>query len=170
MLSSVTDAYQPIEAECRITRQCLEVLLRHRFPVDILTKSPLALRDMDLFKKSADTEVGITITTDEEKIRRIFEPGAPAIEDRIKALREIHRHGIRTYVFIGPLLPMNPERLAESILRHADSVLIDRMNYVSKTRDLYRKHGLTEWLVRDRVDDVIRRLKKSLGRKEVRLC
>ena len=51
MISSVTDAYQPIESKYKLTRQCLEILLQSQFPVDILTKSPLVLRDIDLIKK-----------------------------------------------------------------------------------------------------------------------
>ena len=72
LISSVTDAYQPIESKYKLTRQCLEILLQSQLPVDILTKSPLVLRDMDLIKKFKDIEVGITITTHEEKIICIF--------------------------------------------------------------------------------------------------
>src|SRR3989304_2124443 len=63
MISSVTDAYQHIESKYKPTRQCLEILLQNQSPVDILTKSPLVLRDMDIIKKFKDIEVGITITT-----------------------------------------------------------------------------------------------------------
>lgn len=72
MVSSVTDAYQPIEAKYKLTRKCLEILLQNQFPVDILTKSPLVLRDLDLIKKFKDIEVGVTITTNDDKIRKVF--------------------------------------------------------------------------------------------------
>ena len=80
MISSVTDPYQPMEEKYKLTRRCLEVLLPHQFSVDILTKSPLVLRDLDLLKKFKEMEVGITITTDDDEIRKIFEPNAPPIE------------------------------------------------------------------------------------------
>lgn len=90
ILSSVTDAYQPLEMKYKITRQCLENLIDSRFPVDILTKSPLVLRDMDLIRKFKDINVGITITTDDDKIRKLFEPKAPPIGARIHALKTLH--------------------------------------------------------------------------------
>ena len=77
MISSVTDAYQQIESKYKLTRQCLEILLQNQSPVDILTKSPLVLRDMDIIKKFKDIEVGITITTNDEEISRVFEANAP---------------------------------------------------------------------------------------------
>jgi DNA repair photolyase len=126
MISSVTDAYQPIEARYKLTRKCLEVLLEHQFPVDILTKSPLVLRDMDLIKEFKDIEVGVTITTNDEKIRKIFEPKAPSITARINTLKKLHNNGINTYAFIGPVLPMNPEALLERMISHVDSIIIDR--------------------------------------------
>jgi hypothetical protein len=57
-------------------------------------------------------------------------------------LKELHQKGIPTHAFVGSLLPMNPEVLARALLPYADSVLIDRMNYVSKTIALYRSEGL----------------------------
>ena len=83
MISSVTDPYQPVEDQYKLIRQCLEVLLAYQFPVSILTKSSLVLRDLDLIKRFKEMEVGITITTDDDKIREIFEPNAPSIETRI---------------------------------------------------------------------------------------
>jgi DNA repair photolyase len=167
MVSSVTDPYQPLEKKEGLTRQCLLALLDYRFPVDILTKSPLVLRDVDLLGKFEELEVGITITTDDERMREVFEPGAPPINERLKALRALRRNGISTYVFIGPVLPMNPESLAEKIRPYAGSVLIDRMNYVSKTSWVYRKLGLMRWLDRDFTDEVIRRLAGNLANASV---
>lgn len=162
IISSVTDAYQPVEGKYKITRQCLEVLSGHQYEVDILTKSPLVLRDMDIIKQFREIDVGITITTDDDKIRKIFEPNAPPINARVNALKRLHENGIKTYVFIGPVLPMNPVALVEKITPYADSVLIDRMNYTSKTVNIYRRMNLTGWLDRDFTDNIIQRLKNGL--------
>ena len=170
MISSVTDPYQAIENQFKITRRCLEVLLPYQFPVNILTKSPLVLRDLDLIKKFKEIEVGITITTDDDKTREIFEPNAPSIETRIHALKELSESGIKTYAFIGPLLPLNPEVLAEKMRPYIQSVLIDRMNYVSKTRKIYEFRKLKQWLEYDFVDEIIQRLEIGLEEKEVSIC
>jgi DNA repair photolyase len=170
MLSSVTDPYQPLEKKYALTRRCLEILLEHQFSVGILTKSPLVLRDLDLIRQFDDIEVGMTITTEDEEIRKVFEPGAPAIAARIQALKELHDRGVSTYAFIGPLLPQHPEVLAGEISPHVDSVLIDRMNYLNKTIGLYRRHHLSEWVEDDLIDDVLYRLKQAFSGKEVNIC
>jgi DNA repair photolyase len=146
MLSSVTACYQPLEERCRLTRRCLELLLAHRFPVRILTKSPLVLRDLDLLRKFPEIEVGLTVTTDDERMRRLFEPGAPPIVARVDALRCLREAGVRTYVFIGPMLPLDPARLAAMLRGHVDETLIDPMNYAGKTRTLFRRLGEERWL------------------------
>jgi len=102
---TVTDAYQPLERECGITRDCLEALLDHPHPISILTKSALALRDLDLVKKLKDVQVAFTITTLDEEVRRRFEPGASPVAARLKALRAFSEAGIPTWAFCGPLLP-----------------------------------------------------------------
>lgn len=170
IISSVTDPYQPVEKKYMITRKCLKILALHRFPVDILTKSPLVLRDIDIIPKLKDAEVGITITTDDDNIRSIFEPYAPAISSRIDALKKLHEKGINTYVFIGPALPMNPERLAKKIRPFADSVLIDRMNYAYRVQGLYKKHRIENWLDEDFIEKIFSRLKKSFSGKNVEVC
>jgi len=167
MVSSVTDAYQAVEARYELTRKCLEVLSLFKFPVSILTKSPLVLRDMDIILKLDEAEVGLTISTDNDRTRKIFEPFAPPVAARIDALQKLHKAGISTYVFIGPLLPMNPESLAKQISPYTDSILIDSMNYVSKTEWLYKKNGLLKWLDTDFINDIISRLKKNLPAKEI---
>jgi DNA repair photolyase len=171
MISSVTDAYQErVEGKYKLTRRCLEALLRYQFSVGILTKSPLVLRDLDLLEQFKDVEVGFTVSTDRDEIRKIFEPQAPPIQARLQALKTLHEKGIKTYAFIGPVLPMNPERLAESLRPHIDSLLIDRMNYVSKTRKLYRLKDLDEWLDYDFVDEILERLQAGFAGKEVCIC
>lgn len=170
LISSVTDAYQPIESKYKLTRQCLEILLQSQFPVDILTKSPLVLRDTDLIKKFKDIEVGITITTNDEKMQKIFEPNAPSIMARIRTLKALHDKGINTYAFIGPVLPMNPETLSEKIRPHVDSIIIDKMNYPSKTFTIYNRMNLSKWLDKDFIDDIIQRLKNGFLGKTVDIC
>jgi DNA repair photolyase len=170
MISSVTDAYQPIEARYKLTRKCLEVLLQYQFPVDILTKSPLVLRDLDLIKKFNDIEVGVTVTTNDEKIRKVFEPKAPSITARIDTLKKLHNNGINTYAFIGPVLPMNPEALLKKISPHVDSIIIDKMNYTSKTLKIYKRMNLNKWLEDGFIENIIQRLENGFAGKPVSIC
>ncbi len=170
MISSVTDAYQPIEAKYKLTRKCLEVLLQYQFPVDILTKSPLVLKDLDLIKEFNDIAVGVTITTNYEKIRKVFEPKAPSIIARINILKKLHNNGINTYAFIGPVLPMNPEALLEKISPYVDSIIIDRMNYTSKTLKIYKRMNLSKWLEDGFIENIIQRLENGFAGKPVSIC
>ena len=143
MLSSVTDAYQPLEKKYQLTRQCLEAILPCRFPIDILTKSALILRDLSLIKQfGEEAEVGFSIATDDVKLAHTFEPHAATIDERIEALGEFHKAGVSTYAFIGPILPQDPKKLAKKLLGKVDSVLIDRMNYSGNVSGLYKKMNL----------------------------
>jgi DNA repair photolyase len=139
-ISGVCDAYQPLERKYELTRKCLEILVAHGWPITIQTKSPLVLRDIDLFKKARDIEVGGTITTADDNIRRLFEPNAPPINERIKALAELHKAGIRTFAMIAPLLPGAGE-LVGMLSGKVDYILIDRMNY-HYSDWVYRKYKL----------------------------
>ena len=141
-VSSVCDPYQPLEAKYGLTRRCLEELTKSRFPVNIQTKSKLVLRDLDLFREFEQIEVGFTIATNDEGIAKLFEPGAAPVSERLKALERIHSSGIKTYAFIGPLLPGNPEKLVADLFGLVNKVFIDRMNYLSSIRGFYRKAGL----------------------------
>jgi DNA repair photolyase len=101
-LSSSSDPYQPVEARYGLTRRCLQALLRNGFPVSILTRSPLVLRDIDLLTKFEWARVGMSITTVPD---RKFEPGVPPLERRIATLRRLHEAGIRTWVSLAPVIP-----------------------------------------------------------------
>src|SRR5512142_1662683 len=69
-VSGVCDPYQPLEGRYKLTRQCLEILAEHEWPVIIQTRSPLVLRDLDILKRGKDFEVGMSVTTADDKVRR----------------------------------------------------------------------------------------------------
>ncbi len=143
-VSSVCDPYQPLEKKYRLTRQCLDVLLERQFPLNLQTKSALVVRDLDLLRGFEEAEVGFTITTDNEEIAKLFEPYASPVEDRIDALGEIRSRGIKTFAFIGPILPGNPNRLIQRLAGKVNKVYIDRMNYMSTICRFYYDHDLKE--------------------------
>lgn len=105
--SSVTDPYQGLEAKYQLTRQCLKILADWEFQgtLSILTKSDLVTRDIDLFKRFAHPVVGLTVTSTDDNISRYFEKFAPPVSARFDALKKLNDAGIRTYAFVGPLLP-----------------------------------------------------------------
>lgn len=127
-ISGVCDPYQPLEATYGLTRNCLEILIRHDWHVVIQTRSPLVLRDVDLLKEAHALEVGLSITTANDDIRKLFEPKAPSIMERLRTIDELHRHGLTTYVMIAPVLP-DAEKLVGLLEGKVDYVIIDRMNY-----------------------------------------
>jgi DNA repair photolyase len=141
-VSGVCDPYQPLEAKYKLTRKCLEILVQNNWPVFIQTRSPLVIRDVDIFKESKNIEVGLSITSANDEIRKIFEPKAPPIGERLNALKLLHQNGIRTYVMIAPILP-EAENLIGILAGKVDYIIIDRMNYFHADR-IYEKHGWRE--------------------------
>jgi DNA repair photolyase len=139
-VSGVCDPYQPLEAQYKLSRRCLEILGQHNWPVAVQTRSPLILRDIDILKEARDFEVGFTVTTMDDGIRKLFESSAPPIKDRLNALDVLHRAGMRTYAMIAPMLP-GAENLAEALEGKVDYIIVDRMNY-NHADWVYRKFGL----------------------------
>jgi DNA repair photolyase len=148
-LSTVTDPYQPIEKKYQLTRKCLEVLLEAQFSVNLLTRSSLCLRDIDLFKQFKKIEVGFSITTHDEGIKKIFEPYSSPIQARVNTLRALRQEKIQTFAFIGPMLPLDPKSMVAMLDGLMDEVLIDRMNYPNKVKSIYRKAKLDQYLEED---------------------
>jgi DNA repair photolyase len=132
LLSSVTDPYQPAEGKYEVTRSILRVLREYDFPVQILTKSSLILRDLDVITELHEVEVGITLTCMNDSVRRVFEPGASTIIERLDALKKLSEVGVATYAFLGPLLPYLCEERLEELLNiladRVNRVLVDRLN------------------------------------------
>jgi DNA repair photolyase len=145
-ISGVCDPYQPAEKQYRLTARCLEILAEHQWPVTLQTKSSLVLRDIAILQKFKDIEVGFSITTADEKIRAIFEPGASPIRERIRALEVLHTRGIQTFAMIAPILP-GAEGLIEALPGKVDHILIDRLNYSYANR-IYTANKL-DWALKD---------------------
>lgn len=106
---SVTDPYQGVEAKYELTKQCLEIVansdIKNEIEVSLLTKSPLITRDIEILKRIPNLEIGMTISSIDDKISRLFECYAPPSSLRIEALKKLNDAGINTYAFVGPLLP-----------------------------------------------------------------
>jgi len=102
------------------------------FKPSILTKSSLFIRDMDLLKKFEEAEVGITITSLNDW--KNFEPGSSPTTDRINALRKAHDSGLKTYVFLGPVLPYITDNSFDELMSKisfVDRIMVDRLNIKS---------------------------------------
>jgi DNA repair photolyase len=119
-----TDPYQWVESRYRLTREVLEALRDFDTPVSVLTKSPLALRDLDLYKEMAkrvDVSVSLSVPTLDERAWRATEPHTPHPRARLEAMAEFRRNGIRSGVMVAPLMPGindSPEQV-EPILKRA---------------------------------------------------
>lgn len=126
MLSSVCDAWQPVEKEALLTRHCLEILLRYRYEISTLTKSALARRDLDLLA-SGNVDFGVTVTTLDPHLASIIEPGASPPAERLAVLEEAKNKGIRSYAFVGPLLPFlsDTEENIKSLLKAIKDIGVD---------------------------------------------
>jgi len=132
-LSTVTDPYQPIEARLRLTRRCLEILVRKGFPVSIQTKSKLVLRDLDLIK-AGKVDVGMTITTMDDSLASMVEPRSSRPSERAEALRRLAEEGVETWVFLGPIIPRlndseeSIRRVVEVAYETGSELIVDKLN------------------------------------------
>jgi len=127
-VSSACDAWQPVEARYGLTRRCCELLLERGFQVNVLTKSALVLRDLEVFA-GRTAQIGTTITTLDERLARLWEPGAGTIDQRFQVIEEARRWGLPTSVMFGPLLPWlsDDEASIEAMFRRAKTLGINRI-------------------------------------------
>ena len=127
-VSSACDGWQPVEAEWRLTRRCCELLLEHGFQVHVLTKSALVLRDLDVFA-GHPASIGITLTTLDERLRELWEPGAASVRERLAVIKAARDAGLQTSVMFGPLLPFLSDSQAaiDALLEQAADLGVDRI-------------------------------------------
>ena len=182
-MSSVTDPYQPIERKLGITRDLLNIMAeRHKPKLVVQTRSPMVVRDCDLFRRIEDNggrvQVNMTVTTDDEDIRRIFEPYWPSNSVRMRAIAEIHAAGIETCITMTPLLLVKDAyAFSESLLKTdikkfiAQPFHFQKGKFIANTREkafamMTEKLGCTPSSFRDEYmrhyDEVFKVLHKGL--------
>ncbi len=121
-MSSVTDPYQPVDRELELTRGILKIMAdRHAPKLVVQTRSPTVVRDCDLFKQIEENggrvQVNMTVTTDDEDVRRTFEPFCPSNMVRIRAIGEVQAEGIEACITMTPLLVvMSPYAFADRLV------------------------------------------------------
>ncbi len=119
---SMNDPYMPVEKELQLSRKALELIKKYRFPVHLITKSTLVLRDMDILKEISTTyaAVSITITTANDALSKKIEPGAPCSSERFEAVKTLNQNGIYCGILLMPVLPYltdQPENIEEIVIR-----------------------------------------------------
>lgn len=120
-MSSVTDPYQPVERKLRLTRHWLEKLAEQKPKLVVQTRSPDVTRDCDLFQKIEENggkvQVNMTVTTDDEEIRKAFEPFCPSNSVRMNAIRKVKEAGVEACITMTPLLIVSdPDAFADELL------------------------------------------------------
>ena len=166
--SSATDPYQPIERRLELTRALLQVLL-FAFParLHIQTRSPLVVRDIDLFKRfGRSLDVGISIPTDSDVVRKAFEPRAPSIGRRLAAARHLKESGIYITASVAPLLPCTPERLANLLRPCFHRAWVDGINFYEKEvplREIYVANGWENYLSPEHAENTRQILARTIG-------
>lgn len=137
LLGTVCDPYQPAEEIFQLSRRALEILGLAGYQVEVMTKSDLVLRDLNLLKKFPGFSVEMTITTIDERVSALFEPNAPSPARRLRAVAALVQAGVATTVFFGPVLPYFSDSFEQmvAILSAIKStgcrrVIIDKLNYL----------------------------------------
>ncbi len=145
-MSTVTDPYQPIERDLGLTRGLLDVMARHTPRLVVQTRSPDVTRDIDLFRRieanGGRVQVNMTVTTDDEDVRKEFEPWCPSNASRLRAIGEVAAAGVQACITMTPLLLVNaPERFAADLLATGVERFIiqtfhfEKGKYTAQTRD-----------------------------------
>jgi len=168
-LSGNTDAYQPIERRLGVTRRCLEVLAEFRNPVQIVTKSHLVTRDVDLLRELARhraATVTLSITTLRSDVQRVMEPRAATPARRLEAVRILADAGIPVGVLVAPVVPGLTDEEVPAILEAAAAAGAAHASYIL----LRLPHGVREifegWLGQhfpDRKSKVLNRIREMRG-------
>lgn len=128
-IGTVTDPYQPLEREYRLTRGCLALLRAVGANVSILTKSDLVLRDLDLLIGWKGVEVGVSVGCIDESLVPLIESGAPSPARRFKTLSRLAQEGVDVYLMAAPIIPSlsDSEDALTTLVRSAGAVGVRRI-------------------------------------------
>ena len=130
LIGSVTDAYNPAERRFRLMPPILEALAGCAARVEILTKSSLVLRDLELLRAIPNVAVGVSLSNLSPEDNRHLEPGASSARERLETLRALHKNGVSTFLFIAPYLPglTRLDSLVGAVKGSVDYICVENLN------------------------------------------
>ncbi len=167
-----TDPYQPAEKSLKITRQLLQLFAEYRHPVNIITKSHLICRDIDLLGDLANDRlcsVAMSIPTMDADLKRIMEPRVPAASSRLKAIGELRKAGVPVSVLVAPVIPAINDGEIEEILEAASNAGVTTAHYIFLRLPHELKAIFEAWLQAhfpDRCEHVLSLIKQASGGKK----
>lgn len=137
IIGSVCDPYQPIEKKYKLTRKILQKLIPLKPQLDILTKSDLILREFDLLKKFKNLRVAISLSMIDDKKRGLLETDTPKAKERFTALKKLNQEGIKTTLFISPILPELTEwkEMVKKTKNYVSKYWFENLNFYPSIRD-----------------------------------
>jgi len=151
---SMNDPYMPVEKELGLTRQALEWIYRYQFPLHIITKSNMVVRDLDILRNISNVYAAIsfTITTNDDDLSKKIEPGAPVSSERFEAMKVLSAAGIYTGIIISPVLPWITDSVENisDLLSHAHQV---GAKYALMWPGLTQRHGQRDWFYKKLDED-----------------
>ncbi|MCL4222441.1 MAG: PA0069 family radical SAM protein [Phycisphaerales bacterium] len=171
MMSGVTDPYQPMERDLKITRQCLEVMAEFGQPVSVITKNRLVTRDVDLLSRLASqgrAVVRLSLTTLDAKLSSMLEPRASSPRDRLAAIRELTAAGIPVGVMTAPIIPGLNDEMIPALLESAAEAGAQHAAYTLLRLPWQVEQVFEQWLrenLPDRAARVMNTLKAARGGK-----
>ncbi len=144
-----TDPYQPAEKSLRLTRGLLALFLKHRHPVNIITKGNLVCRDMDLLSELASmglSSVAISLPTLDAGLKRMMEPRVPSAAARLKAMEKLVVAGVPVSVLVAPVIPAINDHEIEQVLKSAAAAGASQARYIFLRLPHELKTLFAEWL------------------------
>jgi len=152
-MSGVCDPYQPIEREWESTRSCLRILEKHGWPVHVITKSPLVVRDLDILERIARRSwatVSFTVTTPHAEVAGFLEPKAPEPVERIEAVRKLKENAphVQTGVLMIPIVPFLEDR-EEDIDRLVRMVKEVRADFMLFSAGMTMRDDQAVWFLKE---------------------
>lgn len=164
VFSSASDPYLHFEKDTGLTRNLLEIILKYKFPVHILTRSPLILRDLDLLHKinreailPTDLQaklpkhkaiISFSFSTLDQSVAKVFEPGNPLIADRLSTMETFIKEGFKSGASMMPLIPYISDT-KESLNYMLDTFSRIKAHYIlASTITLFgNERGDSKWLM-----------------------
>ncbi len=143
---SMNDPYMPVEKNEELTRKALQLVLRYRFPVHIITKSNLVVRDIDILKEISKiyAAISITITTTDDRLSKLIEPNSPSSSLRFEAINKLSDAGIYAGITLMPVLPYITDEL-ENLLSIVYKAKENGAKYITAAIGMTLREGQREY-------------------------